>query len=162
MAMVTLRQHRLSYPVAAGSGLLRDEYHVDFDRYMVLYGDVSDDAEHELDRRSPLTALMLGYSGHSQLSAACLSGEISIGCYQGDRFVGCINFYEQPTGHPPNGVDGEGLVSLWYPLACFPHILDVLRHAKHLSLSLVCQDLAGDSIVPPMGTLLTWPEPAGE
>ncbi len=138
-----------------------DEYCVDFDRTMIVYSDHTDAEENDRIRLSPITALLLGDDSLSRGEAPSGSGETAIGCYQGARFVGSINFYGNREHHPESNVDPNGLVHLWYPLACFPHVLALLHHEKNLSLLLICADLDGTVLTPPMGALLTWPEPIG-
>ncbi len=137
------------------------EYSIDFDHYMIVYGDHSDYAADALPGRSALTALMLGDRAPRSNDLLCRSGNTSIGCYQGNRLVGSINFYAPAGGHPSSTVDADGLLVLWYPVASFPHILQVLLHEKDLTLSLVRDDLDGRELQSPMGSLLTWPEPTG-
>ncbi len=137
------------------------EYSIDFDHYMIVYGDHSDYGGDGLSRRSALTALMLGDRNPRSDDLLCRSSDTSIGCYQGNRLVGSINFYPSAGGHPNSTVDADGLLILWYPLASFPHILQVLLHEKELTLSLVRDDLDGEQLQSPMGSLLTWPEPTG-
>ena len=140
----------------------RDECSVDFDRTMIVYSDHMDHDDAQLSRLSPVTSLMLGHCLCSQEDELDCTGETTIGCYLGDRFVGSLNFYSNPERHPQSRVDSEGLIHLWFPLPCFTHILAILRHEKRLSLSLISTDLNGLPFTPPRGALLTWPEPTGE
>ncbi len=165
--MVTLesRKHAGLTPSGSSSPLSRyqrsGEYSIDFDHYMVVYGDHSDYGADALPRRSARTALMLGDRAPRSDDPLCRSGDTSIGCYQGNRLVGSINFYPPAGDHPNSMVDADGLVVLWYPLASFPHILQVLLHEKELTLSLVRDDLDGRQLQSPMASLLTCPAPTG-
>ncbi len=138
-----------------------DEYCVDFDHFMIVYSDHMDCEGDDLLRLSLLTGLMLGHNSPSQDEQPSGTGETTIGCYLGDRVVGSINFYANREHHPRSSIDEAGLVNLWFPLACFPHVLAILYHKKNLSLSLISTDLNGVELTAPMGSLLTWPEPTG-
>ena len=138
-----------------------DEYCVDFDRFMIVYSDHMDCEDNDLLRLSPITGLMLGRNSLPKDEQLCGTGETTIGCYLGDRLVGSINFYADREHRPESNMDAAGLVNLWFPLVCFPHVLSILYHEKNLSLSLISTDLNGVELSPPMGALLTWPEPTG-
>ncbi len=138
-----------------------EEHSVDFDRYMIVYSDHMDHDDAQLPRLAPITSLMLGHNTGSTEDECSGTGETTIGCYEGDRFVGSINFYSKSERHPASSVDAEGLIHLWFALPCFPHILNVLYHERNLSLSLIGTDLDGKVFSPPMGAVLTWPEPTG-
>ncbi len=149
---------RFADPMVAA--LPPDECTVDFDRYMIIYGNPSDLKGTELPRFSLIIALMLGCNTVELDDPLSNSGATTIGCYNGNQLVGTISFYSKADGHVENGIDLMGQVHLWFPLSCFQHVVTILGREKKLSLSLVC-DLDGKPFTHPIGTLLTWPGAIG-
>ncbi len=154
-------RNRRSVPHRASTASGQEECSADFDRYLIVYSDHMDHDDAQLPRLAPITSLMLGQDTRSPEHECSLIGETTIGCYQGNRFVGSINFYSNPERHPESSVDPEGLIHLWFALPCFPHILSILHRERNLSLSWIGTDLDGKVFSPPMGALITWPEPTG-
>ncbi len=152
---------KLSTPRRVSASSAPEESNVDFDHYMIVYTDYMDRDDAQLPRLAPIIPLMLGHNTRSPEDECSVTGETTIGCYQGNRFVGSIDFYSNPERHPPSSVDSEGLIHLWFPLPCLPHILSTLYHERNLTLSLIRADLNGRVFSPAIGALLTWPERTG-
>ncbi len=138
-----------------------NELDVLFDHYMIVYGDHAAGSSDDCARYSALSAVMLGDNRTEPGDGLCRAGATSIGCYRGDRFVGSLNFCSEADGHPEDTVDSEGFVALWYPLSCFVHILELLRHERRLSLSLIRSALDGSLLRSPIGAVMNLPEPLG-
>ncbi len=139
-----------------------DARDVEFDRYMIVYSDSAGCEGAALAARSSLSALMLGDNQVGLAGGAYRAGATSIGCYSGDSLVGTINFYGESVAAPQSCIAPDGLLVIWYPLAAFPQILNILQSERHLGLSVVCTALDGSRLTPAMGSLLTLPRPVGQ
>lgn len=119
-------------PLASGSR--HGELTVDFNKYIVVYGN--------------------NVAGNQQ--SMWRAGGTGIACYKDDTFVGDIVFYE--THETLNGgyIDANGVVVLEYPIGRFGEILQILKTFSSLSLLFVESDNQGAPLAHPVGAIMTF------